>query len=151
MKFLPTFLFYNIEAYDPLIRNFWVWASDKRVRIFSQASKLANLSQNGRHSARGQSMQIITFDVIRCVNLQAIIASEGNKRWSGKFLVTGGPVLASCKTPLTLKALSCLYLRKTKSEEHIVDDSFEYTGPTTKRRMRPCCPAISNKVSIDGF
>ena len=109
MKFSHTFLFYDSEVYDPLIRNFRVWASDKRVRIFSQASKLANLSQNVRHSARGQNMHISTFDVIRCVNLQAIIACEGDKRWSGKFLVTGGPVLASCKTPLTRKALSYLF------------------------------------------
>ena len=42
MKFSPTFLFYNIEVYDPLIRNFRVWASDKSIRIFSGASKLAN-------------------------------------------------------------------------------------------------------------
>ena len=39
-------------------------------------------------------------------------------------------MLASCKTPLTRKALSCLYFRKTKSEEHIVSDLFGYTGPT---------------------
>ena len=45
MKFSPTFLFYNTEVYDPLIRNFRVWASDKRVRIFPRASKLANSSQ----------------------------------------------------------------------------------------------------------
>ena len=50
MKFSPTFLFYNTEVYDPLIRNFRVWASDKRVRIFPRASKLANSSQNVRHS-----------------------------------------------------------------------------------------------------
>ena len=31
MKFSPTFLFYNIEVYDPLIRNFRVWALEKRV------------------------------------------------------------------------------------------------------------------------
>ena len=67
MKFSPTFLFYNIEVYDPLIRNFRVWAADKRDRIFSRASKLAISSQNVRHSARGQNMQIRTFDVIRCV------------------------------------------------------------------------------------
>ena len=42
-----------------------VRASDKRVRIFSRASKLANSSQNVRHSARGQNIQIGTFDVIR--------------------------------------------------------------------------------------
>ena len=53
MKFSPSFLFYNIEVYDPLIRNFRVWASEKRVRIISRASKLANSSQNVRHSARG--------------------------------------------------------------------------------------------------
>ena len=33
----------------------------------------------------------------------------------------------------------------------IVSDLFGYTGPTAKRRMRLCCPAISNKVPIDGF
>ena len=46
MKFSPTFLFQNIELSlnDPLIRNFRVWASDKRVRISFQASKLANSS-----------------------------------------------------------------------------------------------------------
>ena len=67
MKFSPTFLFYNIEDYDPLIRNFRVWASDKRVPIFPRASKLANSSQNVRHSERGENMQISAFDVIRCV------------------------------------------------------------------------------------
>ena len=79
------------------------------------------------------------------------MASEGSKRRSGKFFVTRGPVLANCKTPLTRKALCCLYFRKTKSEEHIVGDLFGYTGPTGKWRMRLCCPSISNKVSIDGF
>ena len=59
--YLSTFLFYNIEVYNPLIRNFRVWASDKRVRIYSRASKLANSSQNVRHSARGQNMQISTM------------------------------------------------------------------------------------------
>ena len=67
MKFSPTFLFYNIEDYDPLIRNFRVWASDKRVPIFPRASKLANSSQNVRHSERDQNMQISAVDVIRCV------------------------------------------------------------------------------------
>ena len=61
MKFLPTFLFYNIEVYDPLICNFRVWASDKHIQIFSRDSKLANSSQNVRHSARGQNMQIGTL------------------------------------------------------------------------------------------
>ena len=64
MKLSPTFLLYNIKVYDPLIRNFLVWASDKCVRIFSRASKLANSNQIVRHSAPGQNMQISTFDVI---------------------------------------------------------------------------------------
>ena len=39
----PLFILkYYIEVYDPLIRNFRVWASDKGVRIFSPVSKLAN-------------------------------------------------------------------------------------------------------------
>ena len=29
-----------------------------------------------------------------------------------------------------------------KSEEHIVSDLFGYTGPTAKRRMRPCCSLL---------
>ena len=58
----------------------------------------------------------------------------------GKIFVTGGPLLTSYKT-LPWKALStCLYFQKTKSERHIVSDLFPgYTGPTAKRRMRPCC------------
>ena len=65
----------------------------------------------------------MTYTVLRYLQKQpVIVASEGNKRRSGKFFVTGGPVLASCKTPLTRKALSCLYFRKTKSEKHIVSD-----------------------------
>ena len=41
MKFSPTFLFDNIEVYDPLIRNFRVWASDKRVGIFLELQSWA--------------------------------------------------------------------------------------------------------------
>ena len=105
-----------------------------------------------RHSARGLNMQISTVDVIRCVNVQAIVASERKKRRSGKFFDNGGPVIGSCKTPLTQKALSCLFFRNTKSEEHFVSDLFGYTGPTAKRPMRPCyVPFISNNVAIDGF
>ena len=37
MKFSSTFLSYNIEVYDPLICNFQVWASDKRVMNFSSS------------------------------------------------------------------------------------------------------------------
>ena len=106
MKFSPTFLFQNIAVYDPLIRNFRVWTSDKGVRIFSPASKLANSSQNLRHSARFQNMQIATVDVLKCVELLAIMAFERNKQRSAKLFVTGGPVLVSCK-PLTRKELSC--------------------------------------------
>ena len=57
----------------------------------------------------------------------------------GSFFVSGGPVLASCQTPLTWKALSCLYFGKWKSKEHIASDLFGYTAPTAKRRMCPCC------------
>ena len=92
------------------------WQAEIRLR--SQATKLANSSQNVRHFARGQNMQISTFDVITFIDY------EGNKRRSGKFFVTGGPVSASCKTPLTWKALSCLYFRKAKSEEHTVSDLY---------------------------
>ena len=73
-------------------------------------------------------------------------------RRTRKFFVTGEPVIGSCKTALTQKALSCLYFRKTKSEAHIVRDLFGYTGPIAKRQMRPCyVPSISNNVAIDGF
>ena len=47
------------------------------------------------------------------------MAAERNKQRSRKLLVTGGPVLACCKKPLTRTALSCLYFLKTKSEQHI--------------------------------
>ena len=65
--------------------------------------------------------------------------------------VTGGLLLASCKTPLTRKALSCLYFRKTKSEELIVSDLFGYTGPTAKRRMRPVVPPFRTKFLSTAF
>ena len=78
------------------------------------------------------------------------MASERNKRRSGKFLVNGGPVIGRCKTPLTQNALTCLL--PIKSEEYIASDLFGCTGPTAKRRMRPCyVPFISNNVVIDGF
>ena len=67
MKFLPTFYSIIIFEVYPLIRNCRVWAADKHVRIFSRASKLANSSQNVRHSLHVQNMQISTLDVIRCV------------------------------------------------------------------------------------
>ena len=80
------------------------------------------------------------------------MAAKRNKRRSGKFFFDGGSVLASCKTPLTLKALSNLYFRNMKSEEHIGCDLLGYTGSTAKRRMRPRhVPSISNKVAINGF
>ena len=59
MKFSPTFLFKITEVYDPLIRNFGVWALDKRIWIFF----LANSGQSVRHLARGQNMEISTVDV----------------------------------------------------------------------------------------
>ena len=112
MKWNFSPLFYSRKLRSTLhwfiIFEFKLWSDAQNN--FSIPPKLANSSQNVRHSARGQNMQISTVDVIR-------IASEGNKRRSGKFFVTRGPVLASCKTPLTLKALCYLYFRKTKSEE----------------------------------
>ena len=80
------------------------------------------------------------------------MASGRKKGRSGTFFANGGPVIGSCKTPLTQNALSCLFFGKTKSEDHIVSDLFGYTGPTAKRPMRPCyVPFISNNVAIDGF
>ena len=71
----------NIEVYDPLIRK-------NRVRIFTRASKSANSSQNVRHFARGQNIQISTVDAIRFVkNPQAIIESKRNKRSNGTLLL----------------------------------------------------------------
>ena len=49
-----------MKVYHPLIRNFRVWASDKRVRISYPASKLVNSNENVRHAARGQNLQIST-------------------------------------------------------------------------------------------
>ena len=149
MKFLPTFLFQNIEVYDPLIRNFRAWASDKRAIIFFLLRSWQIRVYNVRHSANGENMQISTVDVKKCVKPSSHHAAERYKRGSGKFFVTGGPVLVSCKTPLTRKALPYLYFRKTKSEERNVSDLFGDTGPAAKRRMDPCyAPSISNKVAI---
>ena len=37
MKFLPTFLFYNTEVYDPPIRNFWsLRFGQARTNFFSR-------------------------------------------------------------------------------------------------------------------
>ena len=69
IEIFAYFFILNYLVYDPLIQNFRVWASEKRVRIFSAASKLANSRQKVRHSTGGQNMQISTFDVIRCVKL----------------------------------------------------------------------------------
>ena len=88
---------------------------------------------------RSQGLSYLPLLVVGRKTLLPIMASERNNWRSRKiFVYNGGPVLASCKTPLTRKALSCLYFRKTKSEEHTVCDLFEYTSPSAKRRMRPC-------------
>ena len=50
------------------------------MNFFFRALKLANSSQNVRHSARGQNMQISTVDVIRsvrCVKKHLRGISEG--------------------------------------------------------------------------
>ena len=75
------------------------------------------------------------------------MAAERNKRRSGKFFVAEGPVLGSCKRPLTRKVLSNLCFRKMKAEEHIVSDLVGYTCPTVKRRMRS--PYISPYLDLD--
>ena len=151
MKFSPTFLFDNIEVYDPLIRNFQVCASDKRVRIFSRALKLGNSSQNVRHSARGQNMQISPFDVIRCVKPSSHHSIWGEEATEWEVFRYRRACFSELQNTTYTEGTVLLIFRKTKSEEHIVSDLFGYTGPTAKRRMCPCCPSISNKVSIDGF
>ena len=55
------------------------------------------------------------------------MASERNKRWSGKFFVTGGPVLASYKTQLLRKALSCLRWPRIIVISVILADDFLQT------------------------
>ena len=42
-----------------------------------------------------------------------------------------------------------LIFSKDEVRKHIFSDLFGYTGPTAKRRMSPCYPSVSNKVSID--
>ena len=145
-NFSPLFYSRKLRSmlYWFIIFEFKLWSGMQNN--FSIPPKLANSSQKVRHSARGQNMQISMVDVIRCVKPSSHY-SIWVKEWrGGKFFVTGGPVLASCKTPLTRKALSCLYFRKTKSEQHIVSDLLGNTGPTAKRRMRPCCPSIRTKL-----
>ena len=63
-----------------------------------------------------------------------------------------GPVLASCKTPLTQKALSYLYFRKTKSEEHIDSNLFGYgTGRTAKDECVRVVPPFRTKFLSTAF
>ena len=79
------------------------------------------------------------------------MASEGNKRRSGKFFVNGGLVLGSWKTPLTRKALPCLYFRKTKSEEHIVRDLVRIHRPCDRgRRGGLMVSALDSGASAPG-
>ena len=94
-----------------------------------------------RHSARGQNMQISTVDVMRCVKLQAIIASEGFKRRSGKFFVNGGPLLASSKTPLTRKALLAYIFERGSQKSTLLaiclDTSAQLQGDECVRLVPP--------------
>ena len=60
----------------------------------------------------------------------------------------------SCITPLTRKAMSCLYSQKTKLEEHIVSDLFGYSGPNVKRRMGHSIiegPGFKCKMGLTGL
>ena len=108
--------------------------------------------KNVRHSARAEICKLVQWRHKVWKNLLAIMAAKRKKWRSGKFFVAGGPVLVSCKTPLTQKATSNLYFRQMKSEEHIAGDLLGYTGPTEKRRMHPCYVLyISKKGAIDGF
>ena len=65
-----------------------------------------------------------------CKNLQAIIASEGNKRRSGKFFVTGRPVLASCNHLLGGLCVAYIFERRSQKSTLLA---------IAKRRMRRCC------------
>ena len=42
MKFSPTFLFYNIEVYDPMIRNFRVWGCGQARSNFFSSFKVGH-------------------------------------------------------------------------------------------------------------
>ena len=76
-------------------------------------------------------MRISTVDVIICVKHSSNHDIWGEQaKESGKFFVNGGHVLGSCKTPLTRKALSCLYFRMTKAEEHIIRALVRIHRPT---------------------
>ena len=66
MKCLPSFhskILYVV--YDPLILNFRVWASEKGVRFFSPASKLADSSHKNwgvsKTLGRGQFFSFLLF------------------------------------------------------------------------------------------
>ena len=139
--------------YDPLIRNFRVWTSDKGARIFSLASKLANSSQKLRHSARGQNMQIATVGVIRCVELSSHhgIWEEQAKEWEA-FRYRWA-CFSELQTPLARKAPSCLYFRKTKLED-IVSEMICWDTPANCKATKAsvlCSLHLEQSCRIDGF
>ena len=103
--------------------------------FFPRASKLANSSQFTDQNMHGWRHKVCN------------IASERNKRRSVKFVVSGGPVLASCKTPLTRKALSCLRSQKSTFFAISSDTPIQLQSDESVRVV----PSISNKVPIDGF
>ena len=128
MVFFPTFyLKYGI-----------LWSSDSLFSSlgFEQARTiffllLQSWPKSSKKCATVRERSKYANKYSRCHKV-CIMASERNKRTSGTFFVNGGPVLASCKTPLTWKELYCLYFRKTKSEDYIVANLFGYTVSTAK-------------------
>ena len=151
MKFLPLFIPENFA----LIHTLRVWASDKRVRIFSPAcfevgqfeSKMCDIPR----AVKICKLVQLTA-VTRCVKLSSHhgIWEEPAKEWD-VFLYRRACFTELQKTTCT-EGTVLLIFKKDKVRRAHCYSLFGYNGPTTKWRMRPCyVPFISNKVAIDGF
>ena len=71
------------------------------------------------------------------------MACERNKRRSEKFFINGGPVIGSCKTPLTQNALS--YFSERRSQKSTL---LAICSDTPVQLQSDECVLISNNVAI---
>ena len=146
MKWNFRLLFYSIIL-KSMILWFVIFEFGLRTSAYEFArTKLANSSQNVWHSVCGQNMQISTVDVIRCVKPSShhSIWGELAKEWE-VFRYWRACFSELQSTTYTEGTVFLIFSEDEVRRAHC------YNVTTAQRRMRPCCPSISDKVSIDGF
>ena len=81
----------------------------------NQAHNCKMAYSSKKRSARGQNVHIRTVDVIRCVQPSSHHGSweEQAKEWD-VFALPDGLVWWAAKTPLTKRALSCMFLKEVR-------------------------------------